>query len=161
MKKTIKITALAFVFSFAAISCQKSVSDAELTTQSTTAISAYPETSVEVKDGVAHLSGTFASQGDKDAAIAAIKNIKGVRDVMDMASVEAADPVMETITAIDQETQQKVADAIKDFPSVKMDVVNGELTLTGEVTAEQARKIKMSVDALKVGKVNYNYNVKK
>ena len=33
--------------------------------------------------------------------------------------------------------------------------------LTGEVTAEQARKIKMSVDALKVGKVNYNYNVKK
>ena len=100
MKKTIKITVLAFVFSFAAISCQKSVSDAELTTQSTTAISAYPETSVEVKDGVAHLSGTFASQGDKDAAIAAIKNIKGVRDVMDMASVEAADPVMETITAI-------------------------------------------------------------
>ena len=161
MKKTIKITVLAFVFSFAAISCQKSVSDAELTTQSTTAISAYPETSVEVKDGVAHLSGTFAAQGDKDAAIAAIKNIKGVRDVMDMASVEAADPVMETITAIDQETQHKVADAIKDFPSVKMDVVNGELTLTGEVTAGQARKIKMSVDALKVGKVNYDYNVKK
>lgn len=161
MKKTIKITALALLFSVAAFSCKKNVSDAELTTQSTTVVAAYPGTSVEVKEGVAHLSGTFASQGDKDAAIAAIKNIKGVRDVMDMASVEAANSVMETITAIDQETQQKVADAIKDFPSVKMDVVNGELTLTGEVTAEQARKIKMSVDALKVGKVNYNYNVKK
>ena len=161
MKKTIKITALAFVFSFAAISCQKSVSDAELTTQSTTAISAYPETSVEVKDGVAHLSGTFASQGDKDAAIAAIKNIKGVRDVMDMATVEAAASVVETVSAVAPEVQQKVTDAVKDFPAVKVDVVNGELTLTGEVTAEQARKIKMSVDALKVGKVNYNYNVKK
>ena len=161
MKKTIKITALALLFSVAAFSCKKNVSDAELTTQSTTVVAAYPGTSVEVKEGVAHLSGTFASQEEKDAAIAALKNVKGVKDVMDMASVEAADPVMETITAIDQETQQKVADAIKDFPSVKMDVVNGELTLTGEVTAEQARKIKMSVDALKVGKVNYNYNVKK
>lgn len=161
MKKTIKITVLAFVFSFAAISCQKSVPDAELTTQSTKAISAYPETSVEVKDGVAHLSGTFASQGDKDAAIAAIKNIKGVRDVMDMATVEAAASVVETVSAVAPEVQQKVADAVKDFPAVKVDVVNGELTLTGEVTAEQARKIKMSVDALKVGKVNYNYNVKK
>lgn len=38
MKKTIKITVLAFVVSFAAISCQKSISDAELTKQSTTAI---------------------------------------------------------------------------------------------------------------------------
>ena len=161
MKKTIKITVLAFVVSFAAISCQKSVSDAELTTQSTTAISAYPETSVEVKDGVAHLSGTFASQGDKDAAIAALKNVKGVRDVMDMATVEAAASVVETVSAVAPEVQQKVTDAVKDFPDVKVDVVNGELTLTGEVTAEQARKIKMSVDALKVGKVNYDYNVKK
>ncbi|MCB4234393.1 hypothetical protein LDL59_02780 [Kaistella anthropi] len=38
--------------------------------------------------------------------------------------------------------------------------MNGELTLTGNVSPEQARKIKMSVDALKVGKVNYNYTVK-
>ncbi len=36
--------------------------------------------------------------------------------------------------------------------------------LVGTSTKEEhakARKIKMSVDALKVGKVNYNYNVKK
>ncbi len=79
-----------YLFSVAAFSCKKNVSDAELTTQSTTVVAAYPGTSVEVKDGVAHLSGTFASQGDKDAAIAALKNVKGVRDVMDMATVEAA-----------------------------------------------------------------------
>ena len=62
MKKTIKIAALALVFSVAAFSCKKNVSDAELTTQSTTVVAAYPGTSVEVKEGVAHLSGTFASQ---------------------------------------------------------------------------------------------------
>ena len=116
---------------------------------------------MEVKEGVAHLSGTFASQEEKDAAIAALKNVKGVKDVMDMATVEAAASVVETVSAVAPEVQQKVTDAVKDFPGVKVDVVNGELTLTGEVTAEQARKIKMSVDALKVGKVNYNYNVKK
>ena len=39
---------------------------------------------------------------------------------------------------------------VKDFSSVKMDVVNGELTLTGEVTARTGKeKLKMSVDALK------------
>ena len=69
MKKTIKIAALALVFSVAAFSCKKNVSDAELTTQSTTVVAAYPGTSVEVKEGVAHLSGTFASQEEKDAAI--------------------------------------------------------------------------------------------
>ena len=56
--------------------------------------------------------------------------------------------------------QQKVEDAVKDFPSVKVSVVNDELTLTGDVSSLQARKIKESVDALKVGKVNYNYTVK-
>ena len=67
---------------------------------------------------------------------------------------------VETTTAVDPAVQQKVKDALKDFPSVKVDVVNGELTLTGNVSPAQARKIKESVDALKVGKVNFNYTVK-
>ena len=36
---------------------------------------------------------------------------------------------------------------------MKVEVVNGELPLTGNVSPEQARKIKMSVDALKAGKL--------
>ena len=161
MKKTMAMAALALAVSFGSIACKKKVSDAELQTQATTVVTSNPNASVEVKDGTAHLSGTFASQEEKDAAIAALKNVKGVKDVMDMATVEAAASVVETVSAVAPEVQQKVTDAVKDFPAVKVDVVNGELTLTGEVTAEQARKIKMSVDALKVGKVNYNYNVKK
>ena len=49
---------------------------------------------------------------------------------------------------------------MKDFPSVKVEVVNGQLTLTGNVSALQARKIKESVDALKIGKYNNNLIVK-
>ncbi len=154
------MAALALMVSTVAISCKKKPNDTELATQATEIVKANPTASVEVKDGVAHLSGTFATQAEKDAMIASLKAIPGVKDVMDMASVTPAAAV-ETASVVDPAVQQKLADAVKDFPTVKAEVVNGELTLTGDVTAEQARKIKMSVDALKLGKVNFKYNVKK
>ena len=160
MKKTFTMAALAVVVSFASVSCKKKVSDADLQTQATTVVTSTPTAAVEIKEGVAHLSGTFATQAEKDAMIASLKAIPGVKDVMDMASVTPAAAV-ETASVVDPAVQQKLADAVKDFPTVKAEVVNGELTLTGDVTAEQARKIKMSVDALKLGKVNFKYNVKK
>lgn len=163
MKKTIAMSALALAVSFGSISCKKKVSDADLQTQATTIVTANPSATVEVKEGVAHLGGTFASQAEKDAAIKSLKEIKGVKDVHDMAKVEEMappPPPVETAMAVDPMLQQKVQDAVKDFPTVKVEVVNGELTLTGNVSSSQARKIKESVDALKVGKVNYNYTVK-
>ncbi|WP_144281211.1 BON domain-containing protein [Chryseobacterium echinoideorum] len=160
MKKTIAISALALAVSFGSISCKKKVSDAELQTQATTVVTANPGASVEVKEGVAHLSGTFASQEEKDATIKSLKEIKGVKDVHDMATVEAAPMPVETASAVDPMVQQKVQDAVKDFPSVKVEVINGELTLTGNVSSVQARKIKESVDALKIGKYNNNLVVK-
>jgi hyperosmotically inducible protein len=154
------MAALALMVSTVAVSCKKKPNDTELATQATEIVKANPTASVEVKEGVAHLSGTFATQAEKDAMIASLKAIPGVKDVMDMASVTPAAAV-ETASVVDPAVQQKLADAVKDFPTVKAEVVNGELTLTGDVTAEQARKIKMSVDALKLGKVNFKYNVKK
>ncbi|KIA88148.1 BON domain-containing protein [Kaistella jeonii] len=159
MKKTIAMAALALAVSIGSISCKKKVSDAELQTQATTVVTANPNASVEVKDGTAHLSGTFADQASKDNMIASLKAIPGVKDVMDMSTI-AAPVVVETVSAVDPMVQQKVTDAVKDFPSVKVEVVNGELTLTGNVSQAQAKQIKMSVDALKAGKVNYNYTVK-
>ncbi len=157
MKKSIAMAALALAVSFGSISCKKKVSDTELQTQATTIVTSNPNASVEVKEGTAHLSGTFADQESKDAMIASLKAIPGVKDVMDMSTVEAP---IETVSAVDPAVQQKVTDAVKDFPSVNVEVVNGELTLTGNVSSAQARQIKMSVDALQAGKVNYNYTVK-
>jgi hyperosmotically inducible periplasmic protein len=163
MKKTIAMAALAVAVSFGAVSCKKKVSDADLQTQATTVVTSNPGASVEVKDGVAHLSGTFETQEAKDAMIKQLKAINGVKDVMDMATVapvvKAPAPV-ETTSAVAPEVQQKVQDAVKDIPGVKVEVVNGELTLTGTISSTDARKVKESVDALKVGKVNYNYTVK-
>lgn len=162
MKKTIAMAALAVAVSFGAVSCKKKVSDADLQTQATTIVTSNPNASVEVKEGVAHLSGTFTDQASKDAMIAQLKAIKGVKDVMDMSKVEAtpAPAPVETKSAVDPVVQKKVQDAVKDFPTVKVEVINDELTLTGNVSKEQAKKIKQSVDALKVGKVKFNYTVK-
>ncbi|WP_297986634.1 BON domain-containing protein [uncultured Chryseobacterium sp.] len=157
MKKTFAMAALALAVSFGSVACKKKVTDADLQTQATTVVTSNPNAKVTVTEGTAHLEGTFADQASKDAMVAQLKAIPGIKDVMDMSTVAA--PVVVT-TAVDPAVQQKVNDAVKDFPSVKVEVVNGELTLTGNVSPEQARKIKQSVDALKVGKVNFNYTVK-
>ncbi len=156
MKKTFAMAALALCVSMASISCKKKVSDQDLQTQATTIVTTSPNASVEVKDGVAHLSGTFADQASKDAMIASLKAIPGVKEVMDMASV--APPVV--VNSVDPAVLQKVQDATKDFPSVRVEVVNGELTLSGDVSSAQARKIKESVDALNIGAYNNSLMVK-
>ncbi len=164
MKKSIAMAALAIAVSFGSVSCKKKVSDADLQTQATTIVVSNPNASVEVKDGVAHLSGTFETQEAKDAMIKQLKAINGVKEVMDMATVApaaTAAPAIETQSAVAPEVQQKVQDAVKDIPGVKVEVVDGELTLTGNISSSDARKVKESVDALKVGKVNYNYTVTK
>lgn len=159
MRKTIKIAALALMVSMTAVSCKKKVSDAELTTNATTAITAYPGTSVEVKEGQAHLSGVFATEADKLAAIDALKKVEGVKDVHDMATVaQMAAPV--EVNMVDAAVLAKVNTALKDIPGVKAEDMNGMLTLTGTTTAANARKVKESVDALKIGKYDNKITVK-
>ncbi|EJG2296875.1 BON domain-containing protein [Elizabethkingia anophelis] len=159
MKKILTTAALAILVSTVAVSCKKKNNDADLQTKATAVVAADPQAKVEVKDGVAHLSGTFKDAAAKDQMIASLKAIEGIKDVMDMSTVEATVQV-ETKVASAPENLQKVKDALKDFPKAKAEVVNGELTVSGDVTKEDARKIKQSIDALKVGKVNYNYIVK-
>lgn len=159
MKKTLKMTALALMVSFAVVSCKKKVSDADLTTKATTAVVAYPGASVEVKEGQAHLSGNFATQADKDAAIADLKKVEGIKDVHDMATVTPPPPPVE-VNVVDPAILDKVNTAVKDIKGVKAENVNGVLTLTGTASSADARKVKESVDALKIGKYDNKIVVK-
>lgn len=87
MKKTFKIAILALIVSMAAISCEKKVSNNNFTSQAEKIIASYPGVSVEIINDEAHLMGTFATEADKQTAIAAIKKIRGVKDVHDMTNV--------------------------------------------------------------------------
>ena len=159
MKRKIQWVAFALMLSAAVVSCKKAPSDADLLTAAKTAVTAInPDASVDVKGGVAHLSGTFADDATKQAALNALKGVKGIKDVMDMATVAAAPAV----NAIDPAVLQKVTDALKDFPTVKANVTNNVLTLTGTVaTPDAARKIKQSIDALNIGKYENQVTVTK
>lgn len=159
MRKTIKIAALALMVSMTAVSCKKKVSDAELTSQATTVITAYPGTSVEVKEGQAHLSGVFATEADKQAAIDALKKVEGVKDVHDMATVAPVAAPVE-VNRVDAVVLAKVNTALKDIPGVKAEDMGGMITLTGTSTAANARKVKESIDALKIGKYDNKITVK-
>ncbi|MDY3521795.1 BON domain-containing protein [Riemerella anatipestifer] len=159
MKKIFQTAALAILVSFTAVSCKKKPNDTELSTKATEVVKANPQASVEVKDGQAHLSGVFASQAEKDQMIASLKAIPGIKDVHDMTTIATPEPAV-AVNQVDAVVLQKVKDATKDFPSVKVEDVNGELTLTGNVSSSDARKIKESVDALKIGKYNNQLTVK-
>lgn len=159
MKKTLRMAALALMVSFAVVSCKKKVSDADLTTKATTAVVAYPGATVEVKEGQAHLSGTFATAADKDAAVAALKGVEGIKDVHDMATVAVA-PAPVAVNTVDAAILQKINDALKDIKTVKAEDVAGVITLTGNASSADARKVKESVDALKIGKYDNKIVVK-
>ncbi len=85
-----------------------------------------------------------------------------------VAVIEAPVPavVMETPTAevktkeVDAAVLQKVNEAIKDIPGVKAESINGVLTITGAVSSKDSRKLKMSVDALKLEKVDFKQTLK-
>ncbi|MDR2206952.1 MAG: BON domain-containing protein [Flavobacteriaceae bacterium] len=152
MRKKISISALVFTLFLGMNSCEKKPSDTDVQTKATTVIKNFPDASVEVMEGTAHLSGTFSDSASKDSAIAALKTVEGVKDVMDMTEVVSA----ETVSAVNPEILQKATDALKNFPSVKIEDINGELTLTGDVSQIQSKKIKEILDALKIGKYNNN-----
>ena len=104
MKKTIAMAALALAVSFGSVSCKKKVTDAELQTQATTVVTSNPGASVEVKDGTAHLSGSFNDVASRDAMIAQLKAIPGIKEVMDMTVIAEPAPV-ETVSAVDPAVQ--------------------------------------------------------
>ncbi len=164
MKKFIAIASIALMVSTASVSCKKGPTDAELQSQATTVVTSVPGASVEVKDGQAHLSGTFADAQSRDAVIAQLKGVKGIKDVHDMTTIAPAAPAVSTAPVNTSSAQnsavlQKVKDALKDYPSVQASEVNGELVITGKVSQTQARSIRQSVDGLNIKNVKYNYTV--
>src|SRR5690606_5602028 len=97
MKKMFAMATLALAISFGSVACKEKVSDAELTTQATTVVTSNPGATVEVKDGTAHLSGTFPDEASRDAMISQLKAIPGIKAVMDIICIEA--PVVESVSA--------------------------------------------------------------
>jgi len=62
--------------------------------------------------------------------------------------------------AADDSLTAGVKDATKDYPDVKADVSNGEITLTGEVKRSRLANLLMSLNSLKPKKINNQLTIK-
>jgi len=106
--------------------------------------------SVSVKDGVATISGETKDDAAKTKAETLVKGIKGVKNVINNVSVAPPPPPPAPVeVAQDDPLTKAVADATKDFPTVKASVKDGIITLSGELSKTNLKKLMIALNKLK------------
>jgi len=161
MKVTRVLAVMMVALTLGFVSCKPK--DADIKTAVEQAVAALPDATgatIEVKDGVATISGIFKDEAAKAAAEAAAKAVKGVKSVINNGTIEAPVVAAPVVIAADDPLTKSVADATKDFPTVKAEVKDGVVTLTGEITKPNLIKLMQSVNALKPKKVDNELTVK-
>ena len=121
-------------------------------------LKASPETAmlaVDVKDGVATISGETKDDASKAAAEKAASDTKGVKSVTNNVTVAPPPPPpppppASLTTVLDEATQQKVKDGLKDIPGVTVEFSGEKAILSGEVTKANRMKIMQMLASAKV-----------
>ena len=157
MKLTKLLMAIAIVSTASFVSC--SPKDADVQAAVEAKINAMPDmvkgATVTVKDGVATRTGECKDEMSKAACDKAASEVKGVKSVVSNFTL-AAPPVVfvpPVITADDPLTKS-VADATKDYPGITATVKDGVISLTGPISADKWKKLKMALDGLHPKKVD-------
>ncbi|MEP6926519.1 MAG: BON domain-containing protein [Ginsengibacter sp.] len=122
-----------------------------------------PGISVTVNDGVATLTGECKDEAAKDEATASAKDVKGVNSVVNNCSVTPAPAVVQQAPVVvnaDAALMSGVTDATKDFPTVKTDVKDGVITLTGDIKRADLKNLMMSLNTLKPKKIENKLTIK-
>ena len=139
----LSFAAVALLFVLGATSCKKKMKDADIQAAIETVLKAdasMANTMVTVKDGVATLSGECKDEACKTNCAEAVKKIEGVKEVVNNCTV--VPPVTDGLSGA-------ITDALKDFPTVKSELKDGVLTLTGEIAKGSMQKLMMGLNALK------------
>ncbi|MFC3562044.1 BON domain-containing protein [Pedobacter jamesrossensis] len=114
--------------------------------------------SVAVAQGDVTLTGEVADDAAKAEAEKIAKAEKGVKSVINSLTIKpAAIPV---VISEDPTLIKNVTDATKDFPTVKADVKDGVLTLTGEIKKASLITLMQHLSALKPKKIDNKLTVK-
>jgi len=155
MKITKTLMALAILLTLGFAGCKPK--DADIKANVETALKANPDASnvtVSVNEGVATISGEVKDDATKAAVEAATKGAKGVKSVVNNTTVPAPVVVVpepaSVTTALDEATQQKVKDGLKDIKGVTVTFSADKALLEGEVTAANRMKIMQILAAAKV-----------
>jgi len=106
---------------------------------------------VEVNDGVVTLSGQCQDETCRATCEATARSVKGVKSVINNMSLPAPAPLPESVTTVlDEATQQKVRDGLKDIPGVTVTFTGEKAVVSGTVTAANRTKIMQILASAKV-----------
>lgn len=158
MKKILAIIAIASL-AFSVPSCKSKPKDEDIRTAAQTALSANPSLAgltVDVKDGIATVSGEVSDETTRAAVDAQLKDVKGLKQVVNNATVTVPVIVPPSGTpevTVDDALTTAVRDAIKDHPTVKADVKDGVITLTGEIKRSDLPTLMQKLNATKPKKI--------
>lgn len=131
--------------------------DADIKASVDAAIAGVPGVSVNVVKGVATISGQYADSAAKASTEALVKGVKGVKSVLDSATV-APPPV---VISPDEMLKTGVMAALAEFSTLSADVMDGVVTLTGEVKRADLPKVMQALSALQPKKIENKATVKK
>lgn len=167
-KNYTKISKILFLFSLAItlnfVGCKPKDSDIKAAVeQSFSSVIDVTNPGVEVKDGIATLTGVCKSDSVKANFEKSVAAIKGVKSVVNNCTVTPPPaPVMPSavVSAVDSVLIKRVTDATKDFPSVTGKVADGVITLTGEIKKASLPKLMMTLNSLKPKKVENKLTIK-
>ena len=136
--------------------CKSKPKDADVKTAAEAALATNPDLkglNVDVKDGVATITGEVKDASAQAAAQTAVAAVKGVKSVQNNVTVAPPPAAPVNITPDDPLTTG-VKDATKDFPSVTATVNDGVIAVSGELKAADWKRLKMSLDGLKPKRVD-------
>ncbi len=156
MKLSKILMGMLFSISVLAFSCKPK--DVDITTEAQKVLPA--EARVQVSAGVATLTGEFKDEASKKNAEEALAKVQGVTSVINNATVMQPTVKVEIITPADDMLNQGLKAAIKDFNTVKAQVNDGVITLTGEINKTSLPKLMMAINTLKPRKIENKLTIK-
>ena len=151
LTKMLMVVAVATTLFF--VSCK--LKDADIKAKIEEAIKADPMMAgavVDVKEGVATITGEMKDDSCKAMCEKAIGAIKGVKSVVNSATVTPPPPPppASLTTVLDAATMQKVKDGLKDLKGITLEFDGDKAVLAGEVTAANRTKIMQILASAKV-----------
>jgi hyperosmotically inducible periplasmic protein len=160
--RLIAIALLSIMYISAVTSCKGNVKDEDIQATLDNKLSAVPDLSTikgTVKDGVVTLTGECRDETFKTSAENMARGIPGVQSVVDNCTITAPPPAP-VVVAEDDLLTRGVADAIKDYRSVRASVKDGVVTLTGEIKRSDLTKLMQSLHTLKPKKIENQLTIK-
>ncbi len=141
-------------------SCKNKVKDADVKQSVETKLVTVSSTNglmVDVKDGVATISGEVINAAAQASIEPAIKDIKGVKSVVNNTTIA---PVVEVpVITADDPLAKAVQDAIKDNSGVMAQVNDGVVTLTGNINKSDLPKLMQKINATRPKKIENKLTV--